>query len=101
MHDRHATLEKDYVIVKAMGGLDDNVEKAQEGLPRKEFGIPWHAITEPDGTVLVTSEGPLGNIGMPGSVEGIRHLRHMLNLTARNLTPGEVDALAESLSKKP
>jgi hypothetical protein len=101
MDDHHATLEKDFVIVKAMGAIDDNVEKAVEGLPRKEFGIPWHAITEPDGTVLVTSEGPLGNIGMPSSVEGIRHLRHMLQTTARKLTADEIDALAQSLSQKP
>ncbi len=98
MDDHHAMLEKDYVIVKAMGGLDKHVAEALEELPSQQHGIPWHAITEPDGTVLVTSEGPLGNIGMPSSVEGIRHLRQMLERTATKLTSEDVNALVESLA---
>jgi hypothetical protein len=41
-------------------------------------GIPWMAITEPGGAVLATSDGPLGNLGFPSSIEDIRHLREML-----------------------
>ncbi len=63
----------------------------------KKHGIPWHAITEPDGTVLTTSDGPLGNIGMPSSVEGIRHFRRMLQSTARRMSTGDIDKLIESL----
>jgi hypothetical protein len=62
-----------------------------------EHGIPWHVITEPDGTILVTSEGPLGNIGMPGSIEGIRHFRGMLEQTCRRMSSKEIDELIESL----
>ena len=99
MNDHHETLEKDYVIVKVLGGLDDHADEVFAELPEsKGEGIPWHAITEPDGSVLVTSEGPLGNIGCPGSIEGLRHFRAMLDRTARSLTTDEVDGLIESLA---
>jgi hypothetical protein len=66
---------------------------------RKDLsGIPWYAITEPDGKVLTTCEGPFGNIGIPDSVEGLRHLRHMLDQTSRHLTASEKDAMIKSLS---
>jgi len=99
MEDHHAALEKDYVIVKVMDGLDDHASDVTDKLPIKNRGIPWHAITEPDGTILITSEGPLGNIGFPaGSIEGVRHFRRMLERTAQRLTPQEVDGLIKSLS---
>ena len=63
-----------------MGGIDEHVTEAIAGLPIKDGdGIPWFAITEPDGTVLAISRGPLGNIGFPASVEEIRHFRQMLD----------------------
>ncbi len=99
IEDHHAVLEKDYVIVKVMEGLDDHAGEVIDKLPIKNRGIPWHAITEPDGTILITSEGPLGNIGFPaGSIEGVRHLRRMLERTAKRLTPDDVDRLVKSLS---
>jgi hypothetical protein len=74
MDDHHTTLEKDFVIVKVMEVIDEHVSEVIAKLPWKpRDGIPWFAITEPDGTVLATSESPLGNIGFPSSVEGIRH----------------------------
>jgi hypothetical protein len=99
MEENHAALEKDYVLLEIMEGVDEHVAEVVAGLPEKEGeGIPWHAITEPDGAVLATSVGPLGNIGFPGSVEGVRHLRQMIERTARRLTPADLDALVKSLS---
>ena len=40
------------------------------------------------------------HIGFPGSVEGIRHFRRMLDRAVRKLTAAEVDGLIESLSPK-
>jgi hypothetical protein len=99
MEDHHATLDKDYVIVKVMDGLHEHASEALAGLPIKpEDGIPWFAITESDGAVLVTSRGPLGNIGFPASVEEIRHFRTMLEKTRQKITADEVDRLVNSLS---
>jgi hypothetical protein len=99
--EHHATLDKDFVIVKVMDGLDKHAAEVVKELPIAEGdGIPWYAITEPDGTILATSRGSLGNIGFPGSVEGLRHFRGMLDRTARNLNAAEIDGLIQSLSPK-
>jgi hypothetical protein len=47
--------------------------------------------------MLIDSEGPLGNIGYPTSVEGKKQLRKMLLASRRNLTDAEIDQLVESL----
>jgi hypothetical protein len=48
--------------------------------------------------VLATSEGPLGHIGFPSSMEDIRHFRQMLERTVRRLKSDELDSLVKSLS---
>jgi Thioredoxin-like len=102
IEEHHATLEKDFVMVKVMGGLDEHAAEVIRQLPEAQGdGIPWFAITEPDGTILTTSHGALGNIGFPGSVEGIRHFRQMLDRTARKLSAAELDELIKSLSARP
>ena len=101
MDDQRVTLAKDYVVLKVMAGVDEHVVEVIDPLPRKEQSIPWHAITEPDGKVLVTSEGPQGNIGAPGTVESLRHFRHMLDRTIQQLAPEDVDRLMQSLSSDP
>jgi hypothetical protein len=101
MDDQHAVLEKDYVLVKIIGGVDKNSEAVEPLLPGSKMeGIPYHAIVEPDGKVLITSKGPLGNIGMPSEVEDIRHLKRMLEQTAQKLSAAEIAALGESLAPK-
>jgi hypothetical protein len=98
MDDQHAILEKDYVIVKVMGGLDTHADDVVKALDRPQSGIPWYAITDVEGKVLANSESPLGNIGMPSSVQGIRYFRGMLTDTCQRLTDEDLDRLAESLA---
>jgi hypothetical protein len=98
MDDQHAILEKDYVLLKVRG-IDEHFREVIDKLnPPSGAGIPWYAITEPDGTILATSNGPLGNTGFPYSVEGKRHLRAMLDRTARRLSVAERERLVNSLS---
>jgi hypothetical protein len=104
MDDQHAVLDKDFVILKVMGGLDEHAAEVTQALPGWDrAGIPYHAITEPDGEILITSSGPLGNIGMPSGeeIEGVRHLRKMLEQTAKRITPDEIAGLEKSLLQKP
>ena len=98
MDDHHATLEKDFVIVKVMEAIDEQVAEVTNKLPIKTRSIPWFAITEPDGAVLATSESAFGNIGFPASVEGARHFRQMLDRTAKRLTSDDLDGLVKSLA---
>jgi len=99
MEEHHKTLDKDYVIVKVMPAIDENGTEVIEILGKKSSSIPWQAIAEPDGKVLITSDGPLGNIGMPASAEGFRHFRKMFESTAQKLTASEIDKLVKSLSE--
>ncbi len=105
MYDQRAFLAKDYVVLR-INQYDDHCEevldKLQTGdrparLPNSD--PPWFAIAEPELKVLVTSQGPLGNIGFPNSIEERRHLKKMITSTARHITAAECDRLIESLPK--
>ena len=98
LDDQHALLSKDYVIVKILEGVDEHANEVIGKLrPRREGGIPWFAITEPDGTILATSDGPLGNTGVPSGPEEKKHFKAMLDRTARQLSPAERERLLDSL----
>jgi len=97
MADHKQTLEEDYVLVKLLGGMDEHIEEVINQLTETPHSIPWYAITEPDGTVLITSDSSTGNIGMPGSPDGRRHFRKMLTETAVRLSAKDIDRLIESL----
>jgi hypothetical protein len=98
MDDQHSLLAKDYVIVKVLEDLDDHARDVIGKFnPPRGAGIPWFAITEPDGKILATSDGPLGNTGFPSGTEAKKHFKKMLELTARHLTPAERERLLGSL----
>ena len=98
MDNQHALLDKDYVLVKVIVELDSHAQEAFNTLNLPpESGVPCFAITDAEGKVLVTSESPTGNIGMPDSPEGIHHMREMLAKTANRLTVDEIDGLVKSL----
>ncbi|MCX7424273.1 MAG: carboxypeptidase regulatory-like domain-containing protein, partial [Planctomycetia bacterium] len=91
-------LGRDYVVVTidrdrfAHGGdVMDRVRTAKEG------GIPWMAILDAQGKVLVTSDAPGGNIGYPAKPEEIDHFMKMLGTTAKRLTPDDLAALRKDL----
>jgi hypothetical protein len=62
-------------------------------------GVPWMAIAEPTDAIVVTSDGPLGNIGFPSSTEGVWHLREMLDRTAQRLNSEDLDKISQCLLK--
>jgi hypothetical protein len=100
LDDQRALLEKDYVMLKVDDVRDINGEDVAQHIVRgQQVGIPFHAIFDESGTLLVDSNGPLGNIGSPDDTEGIKHLRTMLTKTRRSLTDAEIDLLVESASK--
>jgi hypothetical protein len=98
LDDQKALLEKDYVMLKIDDVRDRNGAQVAERLTRGEHhGVPFHAIFDPNGELLIDSAGPLGNIGHPSGLEGKKHLRKMLVETRKNLTDAEVDQLVEGL----
>lgn len=98
LDDQRELLEKDYVMLKIDDVRDLNGAAVAERLTRGEhYGIPFHAIFDEDGEMLIDSAGPLGNIGCPGGFEGTQHLRKMLLQSRQNLTDDEIDQLVESI----
>lgn len=56
-------------------------EQVQNKLRGKPGGIPWMAILNAKGEVLVTSDGPKGNIGYPLKPDEINYFIKMLEVT--------------------
>lgn len=97
-----ALLAKDYVDLKIdtdrMTGGDDFLRKfnPKAGTP-EGGGIPWIAILNADGSVVVDSNGPKGNTGFPSEDFEIAHFAKMLSTSAKNLSAEDQKKLVKSL----
>jgi len=60
-------------------------------------GIPWSAFLDAEGKVIVTSDGPEGNIGYPTAPAEIAHFLAMLRQARKNMTPEDIDAIGSLL----
>ncbi|HEX2475493.1 MAG TPA: thioredoxin family protein, partial [Lacipirellulaceae bacterium] len=79
LDDQKPLLEKDYVMLKIDDLRDLNGKEVAERLTRgQRYGVPFHAIFDPSGELVIDSAGRLGNIGHPSDLEGRKHLRKML-----------------------
>jgi hypothetical protein len=98
LDDQHDLLEKDFVMVKIDDFHDLNGKQVAERLTHgKHHGVPFHAIFDPGGDLLIDSAGPLGNIGYPSDFEGKKQLRKMLLTTRHILTDAQIDQLIASI----
>ena len=95
--DHRELLEKDFVILKLVGPVDEEVYDLYEEYCEKPHGIPWTVMLKPDGSKIADSDGPLGNIGFPSDLEGRRHFRNMLRKGAKRATDEQLDALMQTL----
>jgi hypothetical protein len=97
--DQKKPLDEDYVFLKIDDVRDLHGNEVAKRLERsEEQGVPFHAIFDSNGTILITSEGPLGNIGHPSGVEGKKHLRRMLLETREKLTEKQLDEIVATLN---
>ena len=91
------------VLAKEFVGLKleaDRMTGGKEILNRyqaKDAGIPWFVFLDGDGTPVMTSDGPKGNVGFPAQPHEIEHFRTMLEKTKRKLTDADVGTLITSL----
>jgi hypothetical protein len=99
LDDNRTLLERDYVLLKIDNVRDKHGTEIAKRITsdRDHFGVPFHTIFAADETVLIDSEGPIGNIGHPASSEGRLHLRKMLTQTKRNLTDAEIEQIVSTL----
>ena len=98
LDDQSELLGKDYVMLKIEGGRNlhgrEVIERVTLG---KHYGIPFSAVFNADGTLVINSKGNLGNIGYICGFEGKRHLRRMLMATRKVLTDKEIDTIVDSI----
>jgi hypothetical protein len=99
LDDQKTLLSLDYVFLKIDDWRDlHGAEVADRLTGHERQGIPFCAIFDATGKMLITSESPLGNIGHPEGFEGKRHIRKMLLATRSKLTDQQIDAIVNSLS---
>lgn len=99
LEEQSHLLSQDYVMLKVddvndLGGPEIFRKISAD---RSNGGIPFYVIYHADGTPMIDSHGPLGNIGFPASHEGKRHLKTMLQTTATTLTEQQILQLLETL----
>jgi thiol-disulfide isomerase/thioredoxin len=100
-------LERYYVFVKIDISRDEHADALRKRLQQgKHEGVPWYAILDVDGKVLITSNAPKedspsgsSNIGFPSSPEGIEHFLTMIKQTAPHLSQKQINALRKGLEK--
>lgn len=93
----HEQLDKGYVIV-TLDYRFTNGEAVITRLRPIEGGVPWVAILDGTGKVLITSDAPkTGNIGYPGEPGSRGHWEHMIRSTAQHMTEADIQALLDPL----
>jgi hypothetical protein len=99
LDDERTLLSQDYVFLKIDDVRDLHGAEVAERLTGHEGqGVPFHAIFDSNGKMLMTSESPLGNIGHPSGFEGKKHVRKMLLATRTKLTDQQIDEIVNTLS---
>jgi hypothetical protein len=93
-------LAKDFAVVKLDGARSHSADEAAKRLAIREPSIPLFSVTDASGKVLITSDGPLGNIGLASTVEGIRHFRKNLESSTHHMTHSNIDDLVQSLEER-
>ncbi len=99
LDDQKEILKQDYVFLK----IDDvrdlhGFEVAKRLTGDEHYGVPFHAIFDVDGKMLIDSKSATGNIGHPSGFAGKKHLRKMLTETRGKLTDKQIDEIVASLS---
>jgi hypothetical protein len=99
LDDHKEPLEQDYVFLKIDDWRDlHGAEVAKRLTGDEQYGVPFHAIFDPNGRMLITSASPMGNIGFPSGFEGKKHLRTMITETRSKLTDQQIEDLIGSLT---
>ena len=100
LEKNRAVIEKDYVVV-TLDRRFPNGAQILTGLRREgEASTPWTAVLNADGTPLITSDGPDGNIGFPSEAVGRAHWEKMLRTGAWRLSEPEIQDLMNQVAQR-
>lgn len=97
LEDVAPVLTKEFVTLKLDYDRTPGGQAVQKRYAGKDEGLPWFVFLNADGTTIVTSTGPKGNVGMPWAPHEVEHFEVMLQKARRNLTEAQVAALVASI----
>ena len=90
----------DYLILKIdVEEMEHGAETGKRLRGDRSGGIPWFAILDGDGTELVTSDGPGGNIGCPITEEECAYFISMIEMTIQHAPESRVAKIATALDE--
>ena len=94
-----ALFADDYLVLKIDIEEMEHGDEIGKKLRRdREGGIPWIAILDSEGTELVTSDGPSGNIGCPITAEECAYFVTMIEKTIQHAPERRVAEIATALT---
>ena len=94
------TMTQDYILIKIDLDRMAGADVIDKRIRKKGGGIPWFAILDAEGKVLITSDGPKGNIGYPVKPAEIAHFIRMIKETSRNITSEQISTIEKALGQK-
>lgn len=100
--DKHrATWEKDIIWVKMDHRWTGAIEIMTKMRAGAGGGVPWCAILDEDGKVVITSNRASdgNNFGFPSEEESRPHFKAMMQKAARRMTEKEIEAMTKDLAK--
>jgi len=91
---------RDFVDLKIdMERMTHAKEVAARFCEKDAPGMPWLAVLDAEGKVVVTSDGPDGNIGCPVAPGEISHFMEMLRKGAKKLSAGDLQKIEDLLKE--
>jgi Thioredoxin-like len=100
LDDHRDVFDKEFVYVKLDARFAHGQAVIDQVRPAATGGIPWFVILDSDGTPLINSDGPSGNIGYPGEPDGQVYFEKMLRTSPRHITDDEIKSLIADLAAK-
>jgi hypothetical protein len=99
--DKNAHLfADDYIVIKIdTEMMTHGAETAQKLRGDRGGGIPWITILDGDGTELITSDGPNGNIGCPITEQERAFFITMIEKTVQHAPAGRLTEIATALEE--
>ena len=101
-------LDQHYVFVKIDISRDEHGDTLCTRLKEsQEGGVPWYAILDGEGKVLISSDAPelkdeagIASIGYPTSPGAVDHFMKMLEQTAPRLSADRLARVRKALTEK-
>jgi len=100
LQDHALLFDSEYVIVSIDANRFAGGRAVMQRYRPRDGRLPWVAILDATGAVLITSDGPDGPIGFPTNGAGISYFMHMLESTVQRATPQQLQPVRQTLAQR-